>query len=239
MFTPVSFQQPQIVTNGLVFYADSADRTSYPGYGTTWRDLSGGNNGTLTNGPTFNSGNGGSIAFDGTDDYTQFSSLPTGFQAGMTNYSISIWFKLNSYKEAPLLEMGTTSTDYKRIMFWLTNESPKNRLYAIGASSNSSYRYSSIYLNLNTIYNAVYTYNNTGTISKLYINGVEDTGLTNSTTNGLLTELGNSWSVAGDNVYNHIYCQNTNIYNLLLYTKTLSFSEVTQNFNAQRQRFNI
>ena len=70
---------PRIVTNGLVFCVDAADTNSYPGSGTTWFDLSGnGNNGTLNNGPTFNSANRGSIVFDGTNDWisvTRNSSL--------------------------------------------------------------------------------------------------------------------------------------------------------------------
>jgi hypothetical protein len=42
---------------------------SYPGTGTTWTDLSGnGNNGTLVNGVGYNSGNGGSLTFDGVND---------------------------------------------------------------------------------------------------------------------------------------------------------------------------
>jgi hypothetical protein len=61
----------KIVTNGLVLALDAADKNSYPGSGTTWRDMSGNNsNSTLTNSPTFNSANGGSIVFDGVDDYT-------------------------------------------------------------------------------------------------------------------------------------------------------------------------
>jgi hypothetical protein len=64
------------VTNGLVLSLDAAKRDSYPGSGTAWRDISGnGNNGTLTNGPTYTSDNGGAIVFDGVDDYT---ALPVG-----------------------------------------------------------------------------------------------------------------------------------------------------------------
>lgn len=60
---------PNIIQNGLVFALDAANKKSYPGSGTTWKDLSGnGNDGTLTNGPTFDSGNGGSIVLDGTND---------------------------------------------------------------------------------------------------------------------------------------------------------------------------
>ena len=57
---------PDIVDSGLVLALDAADRNSYPGSGTTWTDLSGrGNNGTLTNGPTYSSVNGGSIVLMG------------------------------------------------------------------------------------------------------------------------------------------------------------------------------
>jgi hypothetical protein len=123
-------------------------------------------------------------------------------------------------------------------MFWVTGGSP-NRLYALGASSNGQYRYSSVTLTTGNFYNSVYTYDNTGTVSKLYINSIEDTGLTNSTTNGLLTSLANTWSIAGDNVYNHSYLQTVNMYNVLLYTKTLSAAEVLQNYNAAKSRFGL
>ena len=76
---------PDLVQNGLVLALDASDRNSYPGSGTTWRDMSGNsNNGTLTNGPTFNSANGGSIVFDGSDDYAQITT------SGIINNIISV-----------------------------------------------------------------------------------------------------------------------------------------------------
>ena len=62
---------PRIVTDGLVLCLDAANSRSYPKTGTTWTDLKGGNNGTLTNmaGANFSSDNGGSLIFDGSDDY--------------------------------------------------------------------------------------------------------------------------------------------------------------------------
>jgi hypothetical protein len=60
-----------IVTSGLVLNLDAANPRSYPPpyNGVTWTTLAGSNNGTLINGPTFNSSNGGSIVFDGVNDY--------------------------------------------------------------------------------------------------------------------------------------------------------------------------
>ena len=66
---------PNIVTDGLVLCLDAANRRSYPGSGNSWLDLSGnGNNGTFGSGtaaPTFSSGNGGSLVFDGSNDYVE------------------------------------------------------------------------------------------------------------------------------------------------------------------------
>jgi hypothetical protein len=77
-----------VVTNGLVLCLDAANPKSYPGSGTTWRDLSGNSNtGTLTNGPTFSSANGGSIIFDGNDDLILTSTV-TNFK------SIGMWLFL-------------------------------------------------------------------------------------------------------------------------------------------------
>lgn len=58
-----------IVTSGLIVHLDASNPSSYPGSGTTWTDLTGtGNNGTLTGGPTFSALGGGCFDFDGTND---------------------------------------------------------------------------------------------------------------------------------------------------------------------------
>jgi hypothetical protein len=79
-----------IVKDGLVLNLDAAKRDSYPGTGTTWRDISGNQrNGTLTNGPTFNSANGGSIVFDGVNDYVVTPTVSLN-SFGLT---MNMWFK--------------------------------------------------------------------------------------------------------------------------------------------------
>jgi hypothetical protein len=66
------YPEGSIITSGLTFYLDGGYSNSYPKSGTTWYNMKGTNNGTLTNGPTFeNSG----IRFDGTDDYIPFNSI--------------------------------------------------------------------------------------------------------------------------------------------------------------------
>jgi len=85
---------PRIVTGGLVLALDAADKNSYVGSGTTWKDLSGNaNNGTLTNGPTFSNVNGGVIVLDGTDDYVSLTSTDS---LRPSNVTLSVWFNRNN-----------------------------------------------------------------------------------------------------------------------------------------------
>lgn len=84
----LGFSQPAqaaISTNGLVLHLDAGNSSSYPGSGTTWTDLSGsGNNGTLTNGATYQASNGAHIAFDGSNDYVNFGNITNNFSSGFT-----------------------------------------------------------------------------------------------------------------------------------------------------------
>jgi hypothetical protein len=85
-----------LITEGLVLNLDAAKRDSYPGSGTLWKDLSGnGNNGTLTNGPTYTGvSKDASIIFDGVDDYVQ---IPYNIGNSNVDYTINISFIINSF----------------------------------------------------------------------------------------------------------------------------------------------
>ena len=85
---------PAIVTDGLVLCLDAANQRSYPKSGTTWSDLAGANDGTLTNGPTFDSSNKGSIVFDGANDYTQINNAHTLINS--LDITVCIWINQNS-----------------------------------------------------------------------------------------------------------------------------------------------
>jgi hypothetical protein len=81
--------QGNIVTGSLVFMVDANNLVSYPKSGTTWYQLTGSvNNGTLTNGPTFKTNNGGVISLDGADDFVDFGSA--NFQTS-NNITLDMW----------------------------------------------------------------------------------------------------------------------------------------------------
>jgi hypothetical protein len=96
-FNPKDFYEKgsnKIIRTGLQLNLDAGNRSSYIGSGTAWSDISGnGRNATLTNGPTFSSGNGGSILFDGTDDYSITNS---SFAIATNDRTYETWIKINS-----------------------------------------------------------------------------------------------------------------------------------------------
>lgn len=61
-----------LITEDLVLHLDAGDSTSYPGTGSLWTDIINGYNATL-NGAVYSSDGGGSIYFDGSNDYAEIS----------------------------------------------------------------------------------------------------------------------------------------------------------------------
>ena len=218
---------PSIVTNGLVLHLDAANPRSYPRSGTTWTDLSGnGNNGTLTNGPTFNSGNGGSIVFDGVNDYSSFG----GFNLSGQNITVNIWIYptiLNQFK-TPITNQifnGTTTG------FAIQQRTNNTFWMVIGIWGVSSDGIQLIPFNINEWICLTMTYGN-GIISA-YKNGI----LFGSTSSTRIFVPGNLIIGAGQRGISEPF--NGRISNCSIYNRALSEIEVQQNYNALKNRFGL
>ena len=228
---------PSIITQGLVLALDAADRNSYPGSGTTWTDLSGsGNNGTLTNGPTYNSANGGSIVFDGSNDYVNFS-YNSSLNIGGLNITLSSCVRptslvnLNSGGGIVGRESGSNNGLYEILL--LQNAS-KNWVF-FRMLNITTYSPKIIPIELNTYYNIVCVYDN-GTMRN-YINGVQEgTGssqninITTSNSNKILIGVRGSDSTSEFP---------GNIAQVSIYNRALTATEIQQNFNALKGRYGI
>ena len=229
--------------NGLVLCLDAGNRKSYPTTGTTWTDISGrGNTGTLTNGPTYNNANGGSLTFDGTDDRVTITNplLPvTG------NWTISQWCNFSSLN----IDLGTGSvahlyTQYiavagnGRIVFRIYNDGSVINKLQLFLGSGSDYINQVINgattINTNTFYNFVASRN--GSTFTTYINGVLEAS---STLTGINVTILQSTPEIGGSVSGNFGWLNGKIFNTTIYNRALSAAEVSQNFNATRSRFGI
>jgi hypothetical protein len=228
---------PKIITDNLILYLDAANTKSYPGSGTVWNDLSRSqNNGTLVNGPTFNSGSNGSIVFDGVNDRIDIS--PTNFN--LSEVSINMWFITNDISSDFLRLIHKADTTGTTRGFIIANSATNGKLifgYQSNYTTGELLRRSTNLISTSVWYNIAMTYNSSGGI-KIYFNGIEDIGeIATSPDTGWLSTTGNLFSI-GSRAGGPLYF-NGNIAQVSIYNRTLSPQEIQQNYNATRQRFGV
>ncbi len=210
---------PNIVQDGLVAIFDAGSERSYPGSGSTWYNLIGTVNGTLS-AASIGTTTAGVMTFDGVDDYIDIplaSLASTDFTViGVTQRTNSASGRIISGKNNNWL-LGQWD-DYMRQYFaagWVTG---------IGAGD------SAVYDDLQT-----HIWCGTGDISadtyKLRDDNVE---YTTTTTAG--SEGPNEFSLGRYAPGGSEYAIGT-ITVLLVYNRVLTDAEINQNFNAQKNRF--
>jgi len=165
---------PSIVSDGLVLALDAQNSRSYGGSGTTWTDVSyNGNNGTLTNGPTFEPGGpfagstGGSVYFDGTGDRLTISSN-SAFDISSGAYTVELYVNfIASPSVVVLFGLAGTSTSGNAhllysggVLYWQTRGTSINQ---------TSYSWSP---SLSQWYHLAVSWNGSNSL-KLFIDGVE------------------------------------------------------------------
>ena len=213
---------PDIVDNGLIYAIDAGSARSYDGT-TSLNDLVGSNTGTLTNGVTYQSINGGVFDFDGTDDYVNIPNY--------TNHQ------------------STTGT----IEAWVKPDSTSGNSYAFGAGGGGTYGGTRALRILNGFWNVVgYGSSNedwgtgvaastnwqhvgvgwSGTTYYFYINGVR----TSAIRTGMVTPVGTALRI-GCPPWSASSFIDAKIATLKCYSNVLTEAQMLQNFNAQRTRF--
>lgn len=233
---------PSIVKDGLVLHLDAGSPKSYSGSGTIWRDLSGnGNNGTLTNGPTFDSNNNGSIVFDGTNDYISFANSITTIMSSSNAVSIFAWFKGTANGIPTSLEIfhkrnnAPTYVSYGISWYRLNGMTFDSLTCRIGFSDGTVSDLSNINQPISQNIWTLGTQTFDGTNHNLYINGniIASASVSNKT----IKDEGFGLTMGSYNGGQEFF--KGNISNGLIYNRALSPSEVLQNFNATKGRFGI
>jgi len=225
--TKDKFLGQNIVTNGLVLNLDSTNKDSYPGTGTTWTDLSGnGNNGTLTNGPSFLSNqNGGTISLDGVDDYVNVGCTPNTIRAYNSSTEFVIKLPLYSGGQRNILSYRSAGTMYigkSSGGIFVYYDTLNNPAYIVGSIADGS------------IAHCVVICDATNNLLSVYINGTLAGSVSRT---GWLTTYNNTLNLGFDSGVNEYMVGN--MYLFRHYNKTLSASEVLQNYNATKTRFGL
>jgi hypothetical protein len=222
--TPVGVSQ--IVQSGLQLHLDAGNAASYPGSGTAWTDLSvNGRSGTLTNGPTYSSADGGSIVFDGSNDYVQCTGSLT-----VTAATFVTWIKRNGNQgtyDGILFSRGTNITGM--------NFYTSNQLGYHWNDASSTYSWSSglTVPNLTWCMIAVSVTSTAATAYLCQTSGI--TTATNTVNHGssVLNDIKLAWDDSAARYFNG------NIAIAQLYNTALSAADISQNFEVDRARFGV
>ena len=226
------FNGPKIVSDGLALCLDAANPKSYIGSGTSWNDLSGNNNtGTLTNGPTYTSSFGGGIVFDGTNDYASGSNV-SSLQL-LNDFTISSWVKLGSGGSSSqgIFEKMSTTSGYNG--YGITRQ---DGYFKFWTASNSSYSYTNSDITYSSGDNWYYVVGRrmSGN-NRLFINSILqiDSQSPPLSDSGQIYVVGRYYSDVND------YYFVGNIAQVSIYNRALSASEILQNYNANKGRYNL
>lgn len=213
-----------MITDNLVMHLQSGNPRSYIGSGSTWNDMtSGDNNTSLVNTPIYNStDSGGSVEFNGTNQYGTFPL--TGLPTGNSSRTLSVWMKTT-----------TTATGVARLAFAYGNAVTSQGV-ALGIY-NGQYAFSGYgddifigtvttdtWLNLVGVYNGITAF--------VYLNG------------SLLTSTAKTWNTGtnGGSIGRYpdgsFYFQGS-VAEVTVYNIALNSTQVLRNFNATRTRFGV
>ena len=208
--------------------------------GTTWTDLSGnGNTGTLTNGPTYNSANGGSLVFNGSTSYINVPNS-ANFAFGSGDLSVEAMIYLTGYS-------SNWSGYYTAVL--ATQDGTGGRAWIFQVTGTSSSWTNLIFGNFTTNVTATQTFSlNTwyhlvvskiGTSTQLYANGVATGASVNV---GAIPITTDSLTIGRESVYwsnaGYSYALPGRLSFARIYKgKGLTASEVSQNYNALKSRY--
>ena len=213
-----------IVQDGLVLNLDAATSTIS---GTTIYDLTGTDNGTLTNGPIFNKGKGGHFILDGTDDYIQTATEKADFTTD-NEITISLWFSLLANTDTRgLIQFGSgLASGYPWILIRTRGTTAGGGTISWYVDSN--YRVSHSYT-IGEICNICISYDSSTW------SAYKDATLDGTYTGPIGTDTGPDFKIGTG--YNGR--ANMNVYACHIYNRALTANEVAQNFNATRHRFGV
>ena len=228
---------PRIITDGLVLCLDAANRQSYPGSGTVWTDLAGSNNGTLTNGPTFNSANAGSIVFDGSNDRVALESS-LDLRNLVTPLTITSWAFQNTTATRCIFAQYTSTSNHRLVKMLRVDTSTLIYYYGINTGSFSWVTLSSPTVELNrwNFFSVTVSGTPTNAVIKVGLNlnysqPVTRTNLTTTPDTSVSINVGSN--SAGSELWHG------RIANTLMYNRALSDAELLQNYNATKGRYNL
>ena len=237
-----------IVTDGLVWRFDPAYRISFPRSGTNVNNIiPGSGTGTLTNNASWENNGGGSFTFDGVGDYIVNETDKGVLPVGSSVRTVDAWFKCTNTDntERSIISYGTSSTG-RIYTIYLTNATYGNNGQLRFGGWSTDITFDTVNLKDSNWHYAVIAYNGTGLLvwldGEVVTNGTWSAGgaggadttpfncSLNTAAGGTPSYFRIGWRW-GDFAGNIGPCS--------IYNRVLSNTEVTQNYQAQKERFGL
>jgi hypothetical protein len=224
------YERTNVIQGGLVLHLDASIFNTVA-YGTTWFDLSGnGNNGAITNGPAYSSSNGGSLTFDGVNDYVDFTAPNL-----TTTTTIEMWAKLGS-GYADKMVFGWNFYDVWCASGHLGYNTGNGDVYGINSTQVSNlglvnnWKHYIFEMRSDVVYTNNKIYINSTQQSLGQVGGNEAPSNRNfNSGNGRIS----GWRASSDYVI-PMECSSFKVYN-----RALSAAEVAHNYNVTKGRFGL
>lgn len=226
----VQYAFGQVVTSGLVLAMNFADPNSYVSGSTTCRDLSGfGNVGTIENTPAYSSANGGSLSLNGTTNRVLITCAANTIRSFDTTCQFVVKLPLYSGAQRCILSYrggggGNLYIGKQSGGIFTFYDGLNVAGYTVGTITNDTIAICAVAINATA-----------GSIS-VYINGTLAGTATGRT--GFSTAFNNFLYLGFDNGGTAEWMLG-NFYSFLHYNRVLSFTEIQQNYNAQKSRFGL
>jgi hypothetical protein len=229
---------PAIVTNGLAYYLDAANRRSYSGSGSTPFSIVSSKNGFLTNGVGFTSSNSGYFTFDGFDD---FIDLSTNLDVG-SNFSVFAWIyptNINARNHVIGNSFPYTGSNGWS-MATATGYLGTSNTFFIAIGADSSWRTAHNESIVRNTWNYMGgTVSNGGGSITLYVSGIAVTSYQSGSQNANTITYTTQDMAIGRRVSTQYEVFIGNIALVQIYNRTLTAQEVLQNYNATKGRYGL
>ena len=228
-----NYYGPRIVTTNLVTCLDAANPKSYSGSGSTWIDISRrGNDTSLFNTPTFSSENLGTFTFDGANDYASIASFANTFN-GPFSLSVTFYQTSNTVSQVFFSNFNGVSNDGVFMQINSAAEGSGLRITYRQLGTNIFNFTQTSGVSLNTFYNIVCTYD--GANAYTYYNAVRQSVSAAASTyfSPVNSTLFIGTLTGADRLFTG------KIYEIKIYNKGLSETEILQNYNAIKGRFKL
>lgn len=226
---------PKVVTNGLIYNLDAGNTKSYINGASTWNDLTptAKNASFVTQAPTYQSN--GSLNFDD----TKYGYADTNYNFGnLRNWTVEAWAQIGASLTGKVTTIVTNqynlSTD---LNFSLgTNNAPSSYNLVVGFFNGAWRNTTGHTPPLNTWFQIVGSYD--GNTIRQYYNGVVTSSFnyTGTSSSGGSVRIAARWDDLTQTTSNYF---SGSIASIRIYNRTLSDTEVLQNYDTLKGRFGL